>query len=336
MITATAQRTGVLDRLTALGEPTRARLLLLLEGHELTVSELCSVLQLPQSTVSRHLKALADAGWVSTRPEGTRRFYKVDRAAMTAGMRRLWLAVRAELKEVPGVDQDLSRLAAVLVQRRTRSEEFFSSEAGRWDRMRDELFGSGFYLQALPGFLDPSWVIGDLGCGTGQVAEALAPFAGGILAVDGSEAMLEEARRRLEPHGNVEVLHGDLEALPLEDGSLDAAVLALVLHHLPDPAAALREVARVVRPGGRVLVMDMMPHDREELAARMGHVWLGFSEGALSDYLAGAGFEQIRFSGLPANPAANGPALFAAAAQRSSSSEDIHPVRRNRSKEEVS
>ena len=312
----TATHIEVLDRLTALGDSTRTRVLLLLERQELTVSELCAVLQAPQSTVSRHLKALADASWVVSRPDGTRRFYRMDRDGLPSSMRRLWGAVREEVAATPGAEQDQVRLASVLAQRRSRSEEFFSSEAGQWDRMRDELFGAGFYLGAFPGLLDESWTVGDLGCGTGHVAASLAPFVAQVIAVDGSDAMLAEARRRLQGHDNVQVLHGDMEALPVDDGALDAAVVALVLHHLPDPGRALAEMARVIRPGGRILVIDMMPHHREDMAGRMGHVWLGFAEETITSHLAEAGFQCPRIVPLPADPDAQGPALFAAAASR--------------------
>lgn len=315
-MTTTAPRAEIFDRLTALGEPTRTRVLLLLEGRELTVSELCAVLQAPQSTVSRHLKALADAGWIGSRPEGTSRFYGMDRETLTDSMRRLWLAVREELIASPGAEQDRARLAPVLAQRRSRSEEFFRSEAGQWDRTRDELFGHGFYLLGLPGLLDPSWVVGDLGCGTGHVTESLAPFVSRVIAVDGSDAMLAEARRCLAGSDNVDLRHGELEALPIDDAVLDAAVLALVLHHVPDPGRVLREAARAVRPGGRILVVDMLPHERADLAATMGHVWLGFSEEAIDRQLGESGFESVRFVRLPVDPAARGPALFAAAAVR--------------------
>lgn len=307
----------ILDRLTSLGEPTRARLVLLLDGKELTVSELCAVLQAPQSTVSRHLRALADAGWVVSRPEGTRRFYRLDGRSMPRSMHALWLAVRAEVAASRVAEQDRARLGPVLAERRSRSEAFFRSEAARWDRMRDELFGTGYHLRALPGlFIDPAWVVGDLGCGTGHLAAALAPFVARVVAVDASEAMLAEARLRLGAADNVEVRRGDLETLPLDDGALDAALLALVLHHLPEPGRALREVARVMRPGGRMLVVDMLPHEREELANRMGHVWLGFSEEAIATHLGEAGFEGMRYVRLPVDPAARGPALFAASARR--------------------
>jgi ArsR family transcriptional regulator len=167
-------------------------------------------------------------------------------------------------------------------------------------------------------------VIGDLGCGTGHVSESLAPFVGQVIAVDGSDAMLAEARHRLKGHDNVQIRHGDLEALPIDDAALDAAILALVLHHLPDPGAAMREVARVLRPGGRVLLVDMLPHDREELAKRMGHVWLGLAEETITTQLATAGFQSIRHARLPINAGARGPALFATSAVHAASPhEDI-------------
>ncbi len=156
--------------------------------------------------------------------------------------------------------------------------------------------------------------MGDLGCGTGPVAEALAPFVRKVFAVDGSEAMLDAARARLEGFANVELCHGELESLPLEDRTLDAATLILVLHHLPDPAAVLAEVARVLKPGGKLLIVDMLPHDRHEYQQQMGHVWLGFSQEQIGRFLSAAGLLPGGYRRLSANPAARGPDLFAATA----------------------
>jgi ArsR family transcriptional regulator len=307
---------GILDHLSALADATRDRLLLLLETHELTVSELCAVLQLPQSTVSRHLKALSDVGWVSSRAEGTSRRYTIARDHLDAPTRKLWLLVREQVNGSRAAAQDLHRLQGVLAERRTKSQEFFSSSAGQWDRLREELFGSTFDLQALLGLLDDHWVVGDLGAGTGTVAAALAPFVSRVIAVDNSGAMLQAARRRLNGASNVELRRGDLEELPIEDDSLDAATLMLVLPHVPQPERALREAARVLKPGGRLLVADLLPHDREIYRQQMGHVWLGFSGQQISTYLGAAGFEAIRVRALPADPRAKGPALFVAAARR--------------------
>src|SRR5882672_105932 len=175
---------AILDHLSVLGEVTRSRILLALERHELTVAELCAVLRAPQSTVSRHLKALLDCGWVTARADGTSRLYRTGRDAMAVPARRLWQLVREQVAESPAAVQDARRLEGVLAERRSKSQEFFTSSAGQWDRLREELFGSTFHLHALLGLLDDSWVIGDLGCGGGQVAETLAPCVRRVIAVD--------------------------------------------------------------------------------------------------------------------------------------------------------
>jgi ubiquinone/menaquinone biosynthesis C-methylase UbiE/DNA-binding transcriptional ArsR family regulator len=312
---------AIFEDLTTLADATRSRMLLLLERNELTVSELCAVLQLPQSTVSRHLKTLSDAGWVSSRREGTSRFYTLALDDREPSTRRLWALLREQVSATPGADQDARRLKGVLGRRQSKSQEFFESAAGQWDRLRQEMFGRSSQLQALPAFLDDRWIVGDLGCGTGQVAAALAPFVSRVIAVDRSADMLQAARRRVRETTNVEVRRGDLEALPIPDEELDAATLLLVLHHLPDPAAALREAARVLKPGGRLVISDMMPHDREEYRHQMGHVWLGLSEDQLRRLLAAAGFGSVRLVPLAADPDAKGPALFVASAVKQSSQE---------------
>jgi ArsR family transcriptional regulator len=305
---------AIFGDLTALSDATRSRMLLILERHELTVSELCAVLQLPQSTVSRHLKTLADASWVTSRRDGTSRYYTLALDDRDAHTRRLWSLLREQIATTAGADQDARRLKGVLGRRQTKSEEFFASASGQWDRLRRELFGAASGLHALPALIDARWTIGDLGCGTGETSAALAPFVAQAVAVDRSGEMLQAARRRLRDLPNVEVRRGELEALPIADGELDAAVMILVLHHVPDPAAALQEAARTLKPRGRIVLCDMMPHDREEYRQQMGHVWLGFGDDQLRRLLGGAGFGDIRIVPLPVDPAAKGPALFVASA----------------------
>jgi ArsR family transcriptional regulator len=302
---------SVFDRLSALADPTRSRLLLLLAQHELTVSELCTVLQLPQSTVSRHLKTLADEGWVVSRANGTSRLYSIE-TRLDPSARRLWQLVRDQVADAPSAAQDALRVRGVLAERRAKSQEFFSTAAGQWDTLRSELFGQRADLVALLGLLDETWTVGDLGCGTGKLSEALAPFVRRVVAVDESKAMLAAARKRLAGVDNVELRSGDLESLPIGDGELDAAVLFLVAHYLPDPGRALAEVRRVLRPGGRLLVVDMMPHAREEYRQQMGHVWQGFSPAQMTAWLEQAGFAGGRYQPLPVDPQAKGPTLFAA------------------------
>lgn len=305
----------VFDTLSALADATRARLLLALDRHELTVGELCAVTQLPQSTVSRHLRILNDQGWVSSRADGTSRQYRLA-SPLDATDRRLWQVVKDQLATGRQAAQDAERLRGVLARRRTASREFFSTAAGQWDALRTELFGSRAGLAALPALLDEQWTVGDLGCGTGELAASLAPFVARVIGVDASKPMLAAARRRLEEAANVELRAGDLEALPIADGELDAAVLFLVLHHVVEPARALAEVARVLKPGGRVLVVDMLPHEHEEYRQRMGHVWQGFSAEAIGGWMDEAGLTGFRHHALPPDPDAKGPILFAATGRR--------------------
>lgn len=316
---------AILDHLASLADATRTRILMLLDRQELTVSELCAVMQLPQSTVSRHLKALADAGWVTSRAEGTSNAYAMTRSSTQNGddpdkldgtARRLWLLVREQVGGTLAAAQDARRLQATLASRRTKSQEFFSSSAGQWDRLRDEMFSDRFHLAALAAFCQPDWAIGDLGCGTGHVSLALAPFVARVVAVDASAAMLQAAKKRLHGLPNVDLRRGDVEALPIDDARLDAATLMLVLHHLPEPGKALLEVARVLKPGGRLVLVDMLPHDREHYRQQMGHVWLGFREEHTRRMLGDAGLGAIRIVSLPPDAKARGPALFVATGQR--------------------
>jgi ArsR family transcriptional regulator len=309
---------SILDHMEALADPLRCRMLLVLERHELTVSELCAILQLPQSTVSRHLKTLADAQWVISRRDGTSRYYSMSLETLDASAARLWPLIREQVAATPAAEHDERRLQGVLSRRRSKSEEFFASASGQWDRLREDLFGSAFHLHALLALLDGNAIVGDLGCGTGKLTEVVAPHVRQVIAVDGSPEMLQEARRRLSGRVNVDFRSGTLEALPIGDAELDIALLALVLHHVPDPGAALAECARVMRKGGRVLAIDMLPHDRAEYQQQMGHVWLGFSERQTHKMLAGAGFDDIRITALPTEEEVKGPALFVAAATRRS------------------
>ena len=307
---------AILDHLASLADPTRSRLLLLLDRHELTVSELCTIMQLPQSTVSRHLKALADAGWIASRAEGTSRIYTMSRDELDASARRLWQLVREQVGPSPAAVQDQRRLQAALAGRRTKSQEFFSSSAGQWDRVRDELFGDRFHLAALAAFAQGDWTVGDLGCGTGQSSAAIAPFVAHVIAVDASAAMLQAAKKRLHGIDNIELRRGELEALPIDEARLDAATLMLVLHHMPEPERALAEVARVLKPGGRAIVVDMQPHDRENYRQQMGHVWLGFGEDHVRAIFHESGFEDVRIVPLPPDARSKGPGLFVATARR--------------------
>lgn len=312
----TLLRLPIHERLAELADATRCRLLLALERHELTVGELCSALQLPQSTVSRHLKILADEEWVTSRADGATRWYRLS-PSLDEEAAALWALVRTPLLETASTVQDFARLDAVLLSRRSRSEAFFATASEDWDALRTSMFGRRADLLAALALLDPSWVVADLGCGTGTLTAALAPHVARVHAVDASPAMLSAAHARLDGLANVTIHEGTLEALPLADASLDVAVMLLVLHHVADPLRAMREVKRVLRPGGRLLIADMRAHMRAEYQQQMGHVWQGFDAPTLEQWLTDAGFTGMRFTPLPVDPDAAGPALFTAVARNS-------------------
>lgn len=307
------KRSPLVDRLSALADPIRARVLLLLERHELTVTELRSVLQLPQSTVSRHLKVLAESGWLVAREDGTSNRYRLDLKSLDASARKLWAAVREEAEELPSAVRDAQRVKGVLAERHTRSQQFFASSAAQWDKVRAELFGARSELFALVGLLDADAVVGDLGCGAGQLTEVIAPFVRRVIAVDESPAMLKAARARLAALGNVELRNGSIEELPVDDAALDVAVLSLVLHYVAEPVAVLAGIRRALKPkGGRLLLVDMLPHDRAEYRQTMGHVWLGFDAEQVQRWGRDAGFGTVRVHPIPSATAAKGPSLFSA------------------------
>jgi ArsR family transcriptional regulator len=306
--------TPVYGQLAALADPTRSRLLLLLEQQPLSVSELCEVVQLPQSTVSRHLKVLGEESLVTARSDGASRVYRL--ASLDAARRRLWQVVRPEVGQSPASRQDVQRLQTVIAERRVRSAAFFAESAGRWDSVRRELFGAGADVVPLLALLDPDLVVGDLGCGTGQVAQRLAPYVRQVIGVDASAEMIATAQQRLGGLENVEVRQGSLEELPVTTGELDVALLILVLHYIVEPVRVLSEAARALGKNGRVLLVDMLPHQRSEYLETMGHVWQGFGSQQLEEWCAEAGLRLERIVELTPDAQARGPNLFAAVARR--------------------
>jgi ubiquinone/menaquinone biosynthesis C-methylase UbiE/DNA-binding transcriptional ArsR family regulator len=306
------KRNPVFDRLTALADPIRARLLLVLERHELTVSELCAALQLPQSTVSRHLRALANARWVVSREDGTSNRYRMATRETNGASRRLWLSVRDDVGTMTTTSRDAERVRGVIAARHSTSQKFFASSAAQWDKLREELFGARSELFTLLGLLDADWTVADLGCGTGQLASAMAPFVRRVIAMDESLDMLRAARARLAAHDNVEVLHGTLEALPVDSDEIDVAVLSFVLHYVAEPVPVLAGIHRVLHDDGTLLMIDMLSHDRADFRETMGHVWPGFSAEQVVQWGREAGFDDARVHALPVSPQVRGPNLFAA------------------------
>lgn len=300
------------DRLTALSEPIRVRLLRVLAREELAVGELARVLQTSQPTVSRHLKLLDEGGWVSRRKAGTASYFRL--AELDADARRLWdvVSMDDDAFESSLYAEDLRRLDGVLAHRSGDSAELFRRLGGRWDTVRTELFGDAYVLPALLALLPPGQVIADLGCGTGTMLPLLSPVAARVIGVDREAAMLEVAEERTADLSNVTLCRGSLDALPLGDASVDIALCELVLHHVRDLEPVFAEVARVLAPCGRWVILDMVEHDREDYRDTMGHQHLGFSEAATRRLAEGAGLCVRAWRVLAPDPAAQGPALFVA------------------------
>ena len=315
MASPVRQPDALLSWMEILADPTRLRLLRLLERHELGVAELCDVVQLPQSTVSRHLKVLGDSGWVEARSQKTANLYRMTLDSGDGAARRFWLLAREQTEAWATVHQDQLRLGRLLAER-APAQAFFAGAAGQWDRLRADLYGTTFTDAALLALLPSDWVVADLGCGTGPAVAALAPCVRRVIGVDQSAAMLKAAHRRTSALENVELRRGSLEAVPIKDGECDGALLMLALTYVEEPARVVGEMARILRPGGRAVIVDLLRHDREAFRREMGQLRLGFDCREMEDALKSAGFTSALCRPVPPAPEAKGPALLIASATR--------------------
>lgn len=291
---------NTLRHLKALADETRLRLALVLQRYELSVNELVTLLGMGQSRVSRHLKILTEAGLLRARRDGLWVFY----SAPGAGPGRAFLDGVLSFAQEEG-RADLNMAARIIEERALKTRQFFNSIAEDWDELNREVLGD-FCLpeavcEAVPAGCD---IAVDLGCGTGEVLERLRGVSREVIGVDGSPRMLELARRRFgrmsdsESAGDdegVSLRIGELDHLPLRDGEADFACINLVLHHLSHPEAAIREMARVLRPGGVVLVTDFDRHQEETMRSVYGDRWLGFTREELTAALDAAGFEPVDY-----------------------------------------
>jgi ubiquinone/menaquinone biosynthesis C-methylase UbiE/DNA-binding transcriptional ArsR family regulator len=300
----------------SLADGTRLRLLRLLERHELGVVELCDVLQLPQSTVSRHLKVLHDQKWVRGRREGTTHLYHTRLDELDPPARKLWLVAREQTDQWSTSKQDQLRLDRLLAERQVDRDTFFAGAASEWDRLRRDLYGERFSIAAMLSLLPTNYVVADLGCGTGNLTAELALHVKQVIGVDGSAAMLKAAKKRAGVFENVDLRKGDLAAVPIDDGSCDAALLVLALTYVPSPAAVVTEMSRILKPGGRGVIVDLLPHDREEFRRQTGQMSLGMEPKAVEKMMDAAGFKDITARSLPPEPNVKGPALFLTAGRR--------------------
>lgn len=327
MIQSASQPDALLGWMGSLADPTRLRLLRLLERHDLGVVDLCDVLQLPQSTVSRHLKVLGDERWVRGTRRGATHQYRMILDELDEPARRLWMLAREQTGDWATVRQDELRLTRRLRQRHNESQAFFAGAAGQWDRLRGELYGENFGLEAMLALLPSDYVVADLGCGTGPITARLAEHVGRVIAVDNSAEMLKAARRRVGELKNAELRRGDLESLPIADAACDAALLVLALTYVADPAPVVAEMSRILKPGGLGVVVDLLPHDRDDFRRQLGQQHRGISQEQIKQWMGASGME-ASVRPLSPEPHAKGPALFLAKGTRA-----FMPIAHNTRKE---
>jgi ubiquinone/menaquinone biosynthesis C-methylase UbiE len=280
---------------SALADPTRLRIVMLLRAMELSVGELAQVLGQSQPRVSRHVKILIDAGLAERRKEGSWVFLSLGLRGRTEPLFQL-LDRWAELDgDNPRVAADAARLAAVRADRAAAAERYFASHASVWDALRSLHVAESEVEAAIGRALAGAGVgrLVDIGTGTGRMIELFGRDADAALGIDRSPEMLRLARAKLAEAGlaAAELRQGDMYALPLPSGSADTAILHQVLHYAQNPAAAVAEAARLLGPDGRLLIVDFAPHDREELRSTDAHIRLGFADEAILKLMEEAGLE---------------------------------------------
>ncbi|HEY8617076.1 metalloregulator ArsR/SmtB family transcription factor [Phenylobacterium sp.] len=289
------------DVLRAAGEPTRLRILALLAREELAVLELCRVLDQSQPRVSRHLKLLAEAGLVERFPDGAWVFYRLTGGGQ-AGELAAELLGRIDPAD-PVLARDAERLSAVRAERADAASEYFARNAARWDEIRS-LYVSDTAVEAAilsAAGEGPFRRLVDLGSGTGRMLTLLAPHAEQALGLDLSQQMLNIARNHVAEAGldRCELRHGDIFDTRLPDASADLVVVHQVLHYLADPAAAVREAARIVADGGKLLIVDFAPHNLEFLREQHQHRRLGFSDAEIARWCGQEGLAHVDVEALP-------------------------------------
>jgi ArsR family transcriptional regulator len=285
-----------LKRLRALADSTRLRIMALLESTELSVQELQEITRLGQSRISTHLGLLQDAGLLESRREGKRTFYKAYSAADGPVCELIQLAIRGS-DDLPESSQDRLNLKRIIARRSEQEKVYFDQVAGRFDRS----YGPGRSWQAFGQLLLrilPPLVVADLGSGEGLLSELLARRARSVIAVDNSEKMVAFGASKARKIGlkNLDFRLGDLEDPPIDAGSVDLAILSQALHHANDPARAVQSAHRILKPGGQLMILDLLQHSFKQAHSLYGDRWLGFAEAQLHGWLETAGFKNIEIS----------------------------------------
>ncbi|SLN37046.1 ArsR/SmtB family transcription factor [Oceanibacterium hippocampi] len=295
---------ALLQALKAAGEPTRLRLLALCARGELTVTELTQILGQSQPRISRHLKLLCDAGLLNRFREGSWAFYRLAHAGPGGEIAERLIGLIDD--DDPARRRDLARLDDVKGERARAAAAYFRANAARWDEIRTLYIAEAAVEEALLEFFADREIGNflDIGTGTGRILQVFGPRVGQGIGIDMSHEMLAIARESLERAElrNCQVRHGDMYHLPLEDRSVDAVAIHQVMHFADDPQAVIREAGRVLRPEGRLAIVDFAPHDLEFLRTEHEHRRLGFEDGEVAEWCSLAGLRPIpprRLDGEP-------------------------------------
>lgn len=302
----------VLDILKALADETRLRLMSILDAGEYTVQELTTILSMGQSRISRHLKILRDAGLLDVQHQGTWNYYRLSAGSdFPSG---LWLSIKERLSDLPVIQRDRSGVARVNEFRRTRSRLFFDQVIDRGDDVSEKMLPTVEYRQRLLEKIPAVEVLVEVGIGTGELLVELADSCRSLIGVDQSPSILRAAAERLDREGvqHKELRLGDMSHLPLPDAWADLLVLNMVLHHAPNPAAVLQEVARVLCSQGQLVLADYSTHGHDWVREGLADQWLGFTSSDLEALMREAGFEAIEKDEFPAVENGAGVLLFSA------------------------
>jgi ArsR family transcriptional regulator len=287
---------STLKSLRALSDPTRLRIVALLEKDELSVNELQEITRMGQSRISTHLGLLLDSGLVQARREGKRTFYKLNHQADSGVVEFIQLAIRGA-KELSDHSSDQINLKRILNRRREQAQVFFNQIAGRFDRV----YGPGRSWQAFGHLLLrilPPLVVADLGAGEGLLSELLARRCKKVIAVDNSEKIVAfgVAKAKKANLKNLEFRLGDLQNPPIEPHSVDLVILSQALHHAEEPAKTLAAAFKILKPHGQILILDLLKHNFDKARELYGDRWLGFPESDLHRWMEEAGFKKIEIS----------------------------------------
>lgn len=287
---------ATLKNLRALADPTRLRIIALLEQDELSVNELQEVTRLGQSRISTHLGLLLESGLLQSRREGKRTFYRWRQPLDSHGRDFIGLAVRGA-KELPEHAADRVNLKRVLARRHEQAQVYFNQVAGRFDRS----YGPGRSWQAFGHLLLrilPPLVVADLGSGEGLLSELLARRCRKVIAVDNSEKMVTFGKNKAKRNGqkNLEFRLGNLQDPPIDPQSVDLVILSQALHHAEEPDKAVAGAWRILTPGGQIMILDLLQHGFDQAKELYGDRWLGFAESDLHRWLEAAGFKKIEIS----------------------------------------